>query len=309
MASQTVEWMGYPHRAYAEALSEFGHPVELIQSQGWLLERAIPQTVYQDAMGCYPLFACRDWGRLEDDFSHLSERLVCLSFVTDPLGGFTLKHLEKACGQGFRPYKEHFVIDLDRFNHNTLPSNHARNVRKALRTVDIEICPPDEKNLAEWILLYDHLVQRHAIHGIARFSPQSFRRQFAVPGLTIFKASIQGETVGMVLWYSSGERVYYHLAAYNQRGYENDASFGVFMRAIEYFRQANLHWISLGAGAGLHHKTEDGLTRFKSGWATGVKTAYFCTRIFQPELYNDLVRQKGIEVTSYFPAYRQGEFS
>ena len=50
---------GYMHPFYAEALSEFGTPVALPASGGWLLERCLPGTADRDAMGPYPSSAAR----------------------------------------------------------------------------------------------------------------------------------------------------------------------------------------------------------------------------------------------------------
>ena len=83
----------------------------------------------------------------------------------------------------------------------------------------------------------------------------------------------------------------------------------MFWRAIEHFRESgDVDWLQLGAGAGLDPQSDDGLTRFKRGWATGSKTAYLCGRIFDREAYAALVQARGVSATDYFPAYRQGEF-
>jgi hypothetical protein len=62
---------GYMHPGHAESLAEFGTPRGLPCSGGWLLERAIPGFGSHDAMGCYPLFACRDWAALPTDLKNL----------------------------------------------------------------------------------------------------------------------------------------------------------------------------------------------------------------------------------------------
>jgi hypothetical protein len=113
----------------------------------------------------------------------------------------------------------------------------------------------------------------------------------------------------MLLWYVQHEVGYYHLGAYNQRGYALQASFGLFWRAIDYFATKGLRWLNLGAGAGTETPTDSGLSKFKRGWATGTRTAYFCGRIFDPVTYREITEAGGCTATDYFPAYRQGEFS
>ena len=60
---------GYLHPTYARSLSEFGAPRHLPHSGAWILERRIPGSPYSDAMGCYPILACR----LRDSRATMSE--------------------------------------------------------------------------------------------------------------------------------------------------------------------------------------------------------------------------------------------
>ena len=59
---------------------------------------------------------------------------------------------------------------------------------------------------------------------------------------------------------------------------------------------------------GVESNCTDGLSQFKRGWSTGTRTAYFCGRIFDHKSYAEIVKAKGIAATTYFPAYRKGEF-
>jgi hypothetical protein len=67
-----------------------------------------------------------------------------------------------------------------------------------------------------------------------------------------------------------------------------------------------LKWLDLGSGSGVRQEP-DGLGRFKNGWATGARTAYFGGRILDRAAYARLAERAG--ETEYFPAYRAGEFS
>jgi len=129
-----------------------------------------------------------------------------------------------------------------------------------------------------------------------------------VPGLVVFRAVADAGTEGMLLWYQQGDLAYYHLGAYSARGYDLRASFALFSRAIEYFATQGLRWLNLGGAAGAGEGKSSGLSRFKEGWSTGVRTAYFCARIMDQQKYQELVEAKGVEATEYFPAYRLGEF-
>ena len=304
----THDMEGYGHAAYAASLSDFGTPRFLDQSKGWILERTIEQSLYRDAMGCYPVFVCEDWSLLEADLSQV-EGLVSLSLVTDPLGDYDTVILQRCFPDLVSSFKQHFVIDLSRCYESFVSSHHRRNAREALSKITVDECNHPRDLLNDWIDLYSNLIKRHKISGVRAFSSDSFAKQLRVPGIRVFKADYAGDTVGMILWYAQGSRSYYHLAAYSDVGYGLGASFALFDHSIKYFAQQGFQWLSLGAGAGLENEVESGLTRFKAGWSTGTRTAYLCGRVFDQAKYNEVVLAKGLYAVDYFPAYRFGEFA
>ena len=299
---------GYLHPEYTKALSEFGLPRRLVHCEGWILVREIAQSGYLDAMGPYPLFTCKDWTKLPQDLAALQAELVSLALVTDPFGDYDLSLLQSCFRDIVVPFKEHYVVDLQATPEHFVSKHHQRNVRKGMNKVQIETSVNPSSYLSDWVSLYDFLIDRHEIKGITAFSELSFARQFNVPGIVAFRALSDAETVGMTLWYVQDTIAYYHLGASNGRGYSLHASFALFWHAIEYFARQGLRWLDLGAGAGLSGSVSDGLARFKSGWATGTRTAYFCGRVFDHKKYNELKNAHPSEITDYFPAYRQGEF-
>lgn len=300
---------GYSHFSYAEALAEFGHPRHLPKSEASILERPIPGTTYLDAMGCYPLFACRDWSQLKTDLDAIGDDLVCLSLVTDPFGEYDMDYLRECFPDVATIFKQHFVIDLSRSPETFVHSHHRRNARRALAEMHVEKCDNAQDFLEEWTTLYRALVARHGIKGILTFSRESFARQLAVPGMVAFRAVREDETLGMLLWYEQENRAYYHLGAYSAAGYDLRASFALFSYSTEYFAGQRLEWLSLGAGAGSGPEANSGLSRFKQGWSTGTRPVYFCGRIFNRVRYEEIVATQKAAPTSYFPAYRAGEFS
>jgi hypothetical protein len=297
---------GYGHPTYAASLLEIGTPRLLPRAGGWILERSIEGFPYHDAMGCYPVFVCDDWAQLEYDLDQV-EGLVCLSLVTDPFGQYEIEGLGRCFPDLVTPFKQHYVIDLHKAPGVFGTTHHRRNVRKALDEMDIEECASPVSFLDHWTLLYRTLTERHGITGMAAFSDETFARQLSVPGLVAFRAVHQGATVGMLLWYSQGNRSYYHLGAYSQRGYELRASFALFDYSIRFFAEREVEWLSLGSGAGVE-EADSGLSRFKQGWSTGVRTAYFCGRIFEREKYEEILKSRHLPRRKYFPAYRANEF-
>jgi hypothetical protein len=299
---------GYLHPDYAQSLSEFGEPLPLPKSGSWLLKRTIDGT-QADAMGAYPLFACCDWKSLKCDFTQVGESLVSVLVVTDPFGEYDEALLHDCFGDLVTPFKSHFINDLARPLESVISSHHARNAAIGLRQVIVERCEDPSSHLEDWVKLYSLLVQRHQISGIRAFSTTSFARQLKTPGIVAFRASRNLQTVGMILWYVQNGVAYYHLGAYTDEGYRFRASFALFHKALDYFAACRLQYVSLGAGAGLDNAADDGLSRFKQGWSTAVRTTYLCGRIFDHKGYDRLVRARGIGITGYFPAYRNGEFN
>lgn len=299
---------GYLHPRYPESLAGFGVPHELLKSKGWILERPISGSPYRDAMGCYPIFVCQDWSGLRADLDQIGDDLISLAVVTDPFGAFDLPYLKECFPDVTVPFKEHFVVDLGKSPSEFVHDHHLRNARKALREIEVLDCSQPLDYLDDWTALYDTLKEKHDITGISGFSRASFEKQLQVPGIVAFRAVQDDTVVGMLLWYRQDNRAYYHLGAYSSRGYEIGASFALFSYSLDYFARQGLEWLNLGAGAGTEQR-ESGLSRFKRGWSTGVRTAYFCGRIFDHEKYTELVRARGISPTQYFPAYRAGEFS
>jgi len=307
LSSASVEPTGYAHGLYAASFAEHGSRRVLPRSGAWILERSIPGFPYRDAMGCYPLVSCRDWTELPADMEELREDIVALSMVTDPFGNYDRALLRECFTDVSFPFKEHFVTDLERAPETYISRHHRRYATASLRQVRIEQCPQPVRLLPVWTQLYSVLVRRHGVTGIAAFSEAAFARQLVVPGIVAFRAIRSRKTVGIVLWYVQGDAAYYHLAAYSQAGYDARASFALFRHCIDFFAASGLRWLNLGAGAGLHPHN-DGLARFKEGWATGTRTAYFCGRVFDREKYREIVQSSGHVSSSFFPAYREGEF-
>lgn len=299
---------GYRSESYANSLSGFGVPLELPRCKGWILKRPISGTSEEDAMGCYPLFSCQDGSKLYDDLEELSRDVIALSLVTDPFDSYEEDFLKQCFVDVVKPFKRHFVVDLHRALDSYVNKHHIRNANRAFQSLHVERCDEPVRFLNEWMNLYAFLIERHNIRGIAAFSRESFARQLKVPGIVIFRAVHEATTVGMLTWYVHDDVGYYHLGAHSPLGYVLRDSFALFHFAIEYFSSSGLRWLNLGAGAGINSDDSDGLTRFKKGWSTGTKTAYFCGRIFDPKKYKEILQVKGTPPTNFFPAYRHGEF-
>jgi hypothetical protein len=299
---------GYAHPKYADSLAEFGVPRRLPRCKGWILQRPIPGSTHHDGMGCYPLFSCQDWSQIHSDLESLSAELVTLSFVADPFGEYDPIYL-RGCLDVLTPFKKHFVVDLGLGIDAFVSSHHRRYARKALREVYVERCHSPAQFVDDWADLYTSLIKRHSIKGIPAFSRTALAKQLKIPGVVMFRAAHKETTIGMTLWYVLGDVGHYHLGASSDTGYQLRASFALLWFAIEYFASNDLRWLNLGGSPGIAKKDSDGLSRFKQGWSTGTRTAYFCGRVLNRERYSEILNARGISETGYFPAYRRGEFA
>jgi hypothetical protein len=245
---------------------------------------------------------------LQHDFQEVGGDLVSLALVADPFGQYDLPFLHRCFRDVVNPFKSHLIVDLKRSLGSFVSNHHRRNARKSLERLRVEECKVDHSVIEDWLGLYENLVRRHNIKGIASFSKSALAKQLAVPGIVVIRALHEGEVVGMLLWYTDNDVAYYHLGAFNDRGYSLKASFALFWSSIKGFSDAGYRWLNLGAGSGIKTNREDGLTRFKKGWATGVRPAYFCGIVFNPSVYAQLCKSHGASGTNYFPAHRSAEF-
>lgn len=298
----------YAHRIYAESFAEFGEPIELPRSGGWLLKRPIGDSGLFDAMGCYPMFACRDWSRLAEDLDALRDDLVSVSLVADPYGDYD----EAQLGRTFdlaRPFKDHFLIDIRADDKVTISPHHMRHLKKARKALRIEKVLNPAAWLDEWASLYGELVTRHNLRGIKAFSRQCFARMLETPGMFLLRVLNETECVGGMLVLVDAPVAYFHLMGVTDDGYRRGASYRLIWGAVEAVREGwgdSVDVVHLGAGAGASDG-QDGLSQFKRGWTPLHRPAYLCGRVFHPNRYAELCAARNITQQDYFPAYRRGE--
>lgn len=298
---------GYGHQGYAKSLAEFGIPRHLPACNGWLIERQVPGSSWRDAMGPYPLFSCQNWECLHEDLAALEGDIVSLALVTDPFGNYTIDDLRR-CFDLVIPFKEHYIIDLSRPIQEIAGKKRRQSARKALEHVTIDVSEEPIQHLDEWVGLYSQLIERHNIRGVRAFSKQGFAQQLSIPGALLMRALHDGKAIGAHIYFMDGDTVHCHLGAYDTVGYRLGITHALEWSSIEYFAP-RARWIDLGGGISVNQNEADGLAQYKRGWSTDTRTAYFCGRVFDQDRYAHLVEARGIAPTSYFPAYRKGEYA
>ncbi|MCY6370541.1 hypothetical protein [Clostridium ganghwense] len=298
---------GYLSYNYANSFKEWGQPLRLEESGGWILKRKIDEYKLYDAMGLYPLFCCKDWTKLSLDFEKLKKDLVSISLVADPFGNYNLTQLYNTF-DFVKPFKEHYIADLSCELNKIIARGHKKNSRRALKKIDVEICTNDYiRYLDEVLQLYNVLVKRHKIIGMRQFSKKAFEYQLKTPGMLLVRGLYNGKIVGVNLIIIYEEVAYTHLSAFSDEGYKLNASYAIRMRALEYLKD-KVKWVNFGAGAGTIANKNDGLNYFKRGWSTGTRMAYICGKVLNKEKYNTIIRDLKKSNSEYFPQYREGEF-
>jgi hypothetical protein len=305
VASIDAAVTGYAHPLYAASLDEWGEPMELRESGTWILVRSIPGTSLRDAMGMYPLTFCRDWAALRRDIATLPDDLVSLTLVTDPFAAEVVALLRE-CFDDVRPLKEHYLADLRIPVADRIYRNHRRRSRKALTVNQVEVVDHPIEYLDEWSDLYQNIVQRHGLVGIKAFSRRSFERQLRVPGLVMFRATVDGRTSGIAMCYQVEDVAYGHLMAMSDAGYASGSSYALHWFASEWLED-RCRWLDMGGAAGDGIESDGGLDSYKHGWSTDTATAYLCTLVMDRSAYDGLSARLGGSGQDYFPAYRAGE--
>ncbi len=286
----------YGRVEYAQA---FGLPI--IDVPEWntaVLRRPIPASDFEDAIGCYPLSFIDPMSDLEAGLDRLrAAGLVTVSLVPNPLTSPDPDALAAAFAV-CRPFKNHYLID--RSESQRISATHRRWMRKALRECEVSRIRLRDA-LADWNRLYGGTIERHAIGGLQKFSPEYFAALAELPGIEAFAAFLAGEIVAMALWVDDEDIVYYHLGASDERGYKTQAMYGIFAVVFEHFASARI--LHLGGAAGVAPEAKDGLAHFKRGFANRELEAYFCGACLDAERYAGL--SAGREGAVFFPAYRQ----
>jgi hypothetical protein len=295
---------GYASRGYAQSLAPWGQIWPLPASGGSLLLRPIPGGAERDASGCYPVFSCPRWPGLAGDLRQLPPDLVALSLVTDPFCPLAVAELKAMFGF-VRLLGDHYLVDL---TAAPPPSrHHRRKLREAPAGLDIALAGNPSALLDDWVLLYDMLSRKRGIRGLRRFSRQIFAAQLAVPGTVVFVAELAGRLLGLDWYYQDQDRVFAHLSAYSEEGYQHSVSYPLMAAAIAHFR-TRASVLDLGGAPAVAVSNSGGIAAFKAGWSTRTLPSYLCGSVLMHDEYLRLSGGRTASADAFFPHYRRGEF-
>jgi hypothetical protein len=287
----------YARRDYAEALAFAGPAMDVPAWSSFVVGREIPGGAGWDATGPYPRTVLAADADLEAGLAQLgAEGLVSVVLATDPLAGPLPERLARAFSL-CRPFKTHQLIERA---IGYAPAKHHRyEIRRARARCVVELAPLAQR-LDAWRALYQGLTERHDISGMAAFSDDYFQALARMPAFETFVATVGGEIAAMAIWFEHGGLACNHLGASNALGYANGASYALYAAAIERFEGCAA--IDLGAGAGFADDPDDGLVRFKRGFANAQATSYLCGAVLDEARCQALSAGRPSE--AFFPAYR-----
>jgi len=283
---------------YAQSLSRTEESFAVPEWGGAVIARPIELDLL-DAAGTYPMTVLAPDADLAGGLGRLRQAgFISVVIVLDDYHRPPLPDLESAFDL-VRPFKTHYVVD--RAIGETVPSRHHRyaikKARSVVRAEAFALCD----HLEEWLRLYEHLTQRHGLHGVHDFPRRHHEMLSVLPGIKAVGAFLDDVLLAAHLWVEEDGRVHSHLAASSDQGYALGAAYAVNDASIRFFADAQI--INFGGGAGHEDDPTDGLARFKMGFVNATARSYICGKILDTEKYERLSATR-MATTDFFPAYR-----
>lgn len=244
-------------------------------------------------------------GRVDiaDDLAGLAAAgAVSLTLVSDPFFGPRIERLTEAFDI-VRPLKTLFVNNPNR--KLKLGEQHRRNTNKALA-----VCTVSRADLAKnaelCASIYTDFAVARGFVASRLFPVEHFRRLALVPGAELHLVEVGTDVVGFHIWMMHSGVVYSHLTALTAEGRARRGGYALSMFALDAFR--NHDKIVFGGSAGVTDTPNDGLARFKSGFANETAESILCGKIVRPDDYRALSGEITDDQQSgagFFPKYRQ----
>jgi len=287
---------GYLSQEYLDTFTRLGEVLSDPQTGSCLIKRKIPNTDYFDYISPYPFSFFPHRPKIDD-------RAISSLIITPPIDPIKTSEYIRY-GQ---PYKDHYIVDLQDSSISKYSEQHKRNVNKAKGEIEINVGPPS--NL-QW-QCYQELMKRHSTPEdyITNYDLETFKKLFSVPGslcfnnflLRSYMVGMSRHFLGFGLFYIQNQDVYFHIGASTLEGYENGNSYLIINHAITVFKHLGYRYLILGA----EHTSGNngGLSRFKSGWGSFIKTNKIIKHIHNQEIYDMLSKNVNKE-SKYFPLYR-----
>jgi serine/alanine adding enzyme len=185
----------------------------------------------------------------------------------------------------------------------SLHRHHRRVVRKAAEAVEVSVHERPER-LDSFAALYEAGMRRLGAAPFY-FFPSAYWETLATrpgPNLLQLDGLLDGEPVASVLCLTSPPWLHYHLGAVLEPGRKIGATHLLLLEAARWGSERGYELFHLGGGVG---GAKDSLWEFKRRFAPkGLREAWIGKAVHDEAAYLALSGAKGLDVTGFFPAYR-----
>ncbi len=289
----------YATQTYGTSLAHWGEVVQVNAWQNCVIKRPITATHY-DAAGTYPIMPFTKDTNIPAGIDELKQHgFVSLVMVLDDFHRPELDALHPYATT-LSPFKTHYLYRRS-LGELTYDTHHKRALKKAVKSVQVDIA-----NLADhveaWTDLYHQLTTKLQLKGLHAFPLAHHQILASLENVIFLGAWIEDALVAGHIFVRHNNILMSHLVASNAAGYEHRASFALNDFAIRHFTDIDI--INFGGGAGNSVGTDDGLARFKRGFANDTANTYLCGIILDTERYETLSKAHTAHNSSYFPRYR-----
>ena len=288
----------YATLAYVQSVSQEGKTIIVPEWSSAVHSRPIDKDL-KDVTGTYPIAVLASDADLEGGLYRLRRLgFVSVVLVLDDYHRPVITRLENAFDL-VQPFKTHYVVDRE-VGEPTPSRHHLYEIKRAFSFLKVEVFALRD-HFEQWLALYRNLTLRHRLSGTHDF-PRSHHEFLAVmSGVTAVGAFVNGVLVAAHIWVEYDGRVHSHLAASSEKGYALGAAYAINYVSINLFSDAKI--INLGGVAGHVNDSNNGLARFKKGFANATSQSYLCGKILYEEKYAQL-SEASYGMSDFFPAYR-----
>lgn len=295
----------YNSGEYCRCLEDFGTPVPLDPTCGFLLGRTIPGTGLADLISSYPVHTLVDAQGLAGSLrSTATGRFVTATIVTDPLSPDTADER----GWDFaKPWKTHLVLDTEKPGACLFPDKVRYYAKRSSSRFGFRVefrRDGKQELLPDWLRLWELLTERHLLKGLKALSARYFERLFALEQPVLAILSDDEGVHSIHVWITQGELAWSHLHASDARAYECSANYMLYSEELEWLAGIGCRRCLLGSASG--SGGEDGLFRFKKQFSNSSAENHLLGLIIDRAAYSELTGSP-VHDGGYFPAYRRGE--
>ncbi len=285
---------------FARSYEFAGAIVSLPRSGLKVIQRRI-RGQYYDLLGVYPFVHEVDVALLELDLQELSSDVVSLVMVADPF--CSPQMLENTTHwEVSRPFKRQSMLNLQTDDAPPWSKNLRRDIRIGTASNDLSWAKPGADSARTFWNLYQRIVEKHQVDGIARLSEKSIEQQLSCQGASMLIATDSKQVSGAAIIFRVGDWANLHLMAVHPGAMKSCAGAALLAQTIEQLRAEGSRLFNLGGSAGLQDAANDGLWKFKKRWGDCTGETALLGKVLNPSAYQTLC--SGRQRRPFFPAYR-----